>query len=115
MGAQYGQIARHDDTSTGRGRSRGYARARGGLDMYKGVSLCVVLWSLWVVGENVLPKKKRQKRGMCVEGAGGCCEQGSVCECARSNVCATVFACCPPTLHSFELVAVAVLADTIFK
>jgi hypothetical protein len=34
-------------------------------------------------------EKNGKKRGMSTEGAGWCCEQVSVCECARSNVCAT--------------------------
>lgn len=32
----------------------------------KGVSLCVVLWSLWVGVENVLPEKKTAKKEACV-------------------------------------------------
>ena len=58
--------ARHDGASTGRGRSRGSARARGGLDMYKGVSVCVVLWPLCVGVENVLAEKKTAKKEACV-------------------------------------------------
>jgi len=60
-------------------------------------------------------EKNSKKRGMSAKGAGCRCGQVSVCECVRSNVCATVVACCPPTLYSFELVAVAVLADTMFE
>jgi hypothetical protein len=60
-------------------------------------------------------EKNGKKRGMCGGGGFGCCEQARVCGCARSNVCATVEACCPPTLHPFGLVAVAVLADTMFE
>lgn len=76
MGALFGQIARRNDASTGWGRDRGYAERTGGLDMYKCVSLRVVLWLLCVVGGNVLPKKKTAKKeALCVEGAGRRCEQ----------------------------------------
>lgn len=44
--------------------------------MYKCVSLHVVLWLLCVVAGNVLPEKKTAKKeALCVEGAGGRCEQ----------------------------------------
>ena len=36
--------------------------------MYKGVSLCVVLWPLCVVGSGFLPKKKTAKKEACVAG-----------------------------------------------
>ena len=61
MGALLARIARRDGASTG-GGYRGYADAGGGLDTYKGVSLCVVLWSRWVVGCGFLAKKKTAKK-----------------------------------------------------
>ena len=68
-----------------------------------------------MVGENVLAEKKTAKKEACVAGVLVVGVDKPRMRCVRSNVCATVFACCPPTLYSFELVAVAVLADTIFE
>ena len=56
-----------DATRTGGAGDRGYARARGPIDTYKGVSVCVVLWSLWVVG-NIFAKEKTAKKEACVAG-----------------------------------------------
>lgn len=44
---------------------RRYAEATGIRGIYKGVSVCVVLCSLWVVGGNVLAKKKTAKKEAC--------------------------------------------------
>ena len=55
-----GSQARRD--AHGGAADRGSAEARGPIDTYKGVSVCVVLCSLWVVGGEFLPQKKRQKK-----------------------------------------------------
>ena len=68
---------------------RGSALARGPIDMYKGVSLCVVLWPLWVGVDKFLPQKKTAKKEACrlrvlVVGV-----DKPRMRCVRSNVCAT--------------------------
>ena len=58
----------HRQTSQPLPRHRRYASATGLLGIYKGVSVCVVLWSLCVGDGNVLAKKKTAKKEACVSG-----------------------------------------------
>jgi hypothetical protein len=64
MGALLVRVANATRRTRGAG-DRGSAEARGPIDTYKGVSVCVVLCSLWVVGGNVLAEKKTAKKEAC--------------------------------------------------
>ena len=106
----------HEQLFAGTGQGIGGLPEQGGRSIY--VRVCPCVWFCGHCGwwANCFAKEKNgKKRGVVRRGRVECCEQASVCECARSNVCATVFACCPPTLYPFGLVAVAVLADTMFE
>lgn len=79
MGALLVRVANATRRTRGAG-DRGSAEARGPIDTYKGVSVCVVLWL----------EKNGKKRGVLAGGAG--CRWWTTeayAEGVRSNVCAT--------------------------
>lgn len=84
--------------------------------MYKCVSLCVVLWPLCVVAGTFCQRKKRQKKRRCASRVlMGAASKPAYAGALGQTYVRQLLPVAPPRFTLFGLVAVAVLADTMFN